>query len=439
MGARVPRRRDDRIPFLMTIRSSGMRRKAPRQKKSPLRCPLILLIGFWLAASGLGQNTRGQHAESAGIQKLQARGFNHFYNLEYRRALHDFQTLAHRQPWNSAVWNRVAEARLYLEMYRIGALESQLYGHGNPFLEVPLPKPNPRALAAFYRDNKRALRLAREQIRVHPDDAHAHYNAAAAWALRGSCDFALRKAYFAALHDALHARSQASKAVKLDPGFVDPRLILGVQQFVAGSLPWTEKLLAHFVGYSGSKKKGIAEIQYVAAHGENTRSDALVLLAVIYRREGWNAQAVPILADLSRQYPRNVLFAVELAGAEEAAGQHQAALAQYHAILRRAQAHAAGYQRAPLDKVWYALGHIHWLYSQYLQALHDFLLAAHAPITYPRYRQAAWLAAGQMEDLMGRRPAAVADYRSALARGRHTPAGKAARRFLRHPYRASRK
>lgn len=399
----------------------------------------MLLLWIGLAILGLSQVTLGKPAGSAGIQKLQTRGFHHFYNLEYRRALHDFQMLAHRQPWNSAAWNRVAEARLYLEMYRIGALESQLYGHGNPFLEVPLPKPDPRALAAFYRDNQRALRLAREQVRVHPGDAHAHYNDAAAWALRGSCDFALRKAYFAALHDALHARSQASKAVKLDPTFVDPRLILGVQQFVAGSLPWTEKLLAHFVGYSGSKKKGIAEIQYVAAHGENTRSDARVLLAVIDRREGWNAQALPILAELSRQYPRNVLFAVELAGAEEAAGRHLAALRQYHAILRRAQAHAPGYQRAPLDKVWYALGHIHWLYSQYSRALHDFLLAAHAPTVYPRYRQAAWLAAGQMNDLKGRRPAAVADYRRALARGRHTPAGKAARRFLRHPFKTSRK
>ncbi len=370
--------------------------------------------------------------------QLEQKGFWHFFNLEYGRALQDFQELAKRRPWSAAVYNHIVQTRLYMEMYRIGALESQLYGHGNPFLKQKLPPPNPAAMQAILHDNRHALLLAQQVLAHHPHDAHARYNAAVAWAQRGTYDFVLRKAYFAALHDALRARRQASLAEKYDPQFVDPRLILGVQQYVAGSLPWTVKLVAHFVGYGGSKKKGIAEIKDVMAHGENARSDARVLLSVIYRRQGSNRQAVPLLRWLRQHYPRNVLFAVELAEASEAAGLHNQARQEYQAILARAAAHAPGYEKAPLDKVWYDLGGIDRLYSRWGAALADYRHAAQAPHAELRYRQAAELAAGQMQDMLGNRNAALSAYRACLALG-SSPAAAAAQRYLDHPYRLKQK
>ena len=372
------------------------------------------------------------------VSQLDQRGYWHFFNLEYGRALRDFQALAQRQPASASVWNHIAQTLLYKEMYRIGALESQLYGHGNPFLETPPPKASPAALRQILQANQRALQFAQQALSRHPRDAHAHYNDAVAWGLRGTYNFVLRKAYFAALQDALKARHQAALAEKFDPSFVDPRLILGVQQYVAGSLPWTVKILAHFVGYGGSKKKGIADIKAVVEHGENARTDARVLLAVIYRRQGWNQQVLPILSWLEQHYPRNVLFAVELAEATEAAGEHDAARREYHAILARASSNARGYQRAPLDKVWYDLGGINRLYSHWRRALKDYHRAARAPGAELRYRQAAVLAAGQMQDLLGNRPAALKDYRQCLALGR-SPAAHAARRYLKRRYRKKHK
>ncbi len=366
--------------------------------------------------------------------QLEQRGFWHFFNLEYNRALRDFQESSRRRPWDASVWNHITQTLIYQEMYRIGALETQLYSHGNPFLKAKLPPPSPAAMRAILQANRHALLLAKQVLSHKPHDAYARYNAAVAWAQRGTCNFVLRKAYFAALRDALQARRQASLAEKYDPQFVDPRLILGVQQYVAGSLPWSVKLLAHFIGYGGSKKKGIAEIQDVIAHGENARTDARVLLAVIYRRQGLNTQALPILAWLEQHYPRNVLFAVELAEATEAAGMHDQARKEYHAILQRTAAHAPGYGKAPLDKVWYDLGGINREYSRWGAALADYRRAAQDPHAQLQYRQAAELAAGQMQDMLGNRSAALSAYKKCVALGT-SPAAEAAQKYLNRPYR----
>ncbi|HUX65872.1 MAG TPA: tetratricopeptide repeat protein [Terriglobales bacterium] len=363
---------------------------------------------------------------------LKADGMQHFYNLEYRQAIADFRQLVTDKPQSASSWNHLSQAELYLEMYRIGALETELYGHGDPFFEEKLLPPNPAAVAAFDRANQRAQALATAAIALHPLDAHAHYNLAVAWALQGTLAFSVNKSYWGALSDAKAARREAEKSVALDPSFVDPELILGVHNYVAGSLPWAVKMLSTLVGYSGNKELGRQQIAAVMAHGENSRSDAAVLLAVVDRRDGLNAQAAPILERLASEYPRNVLFAVEAAEALEAAGEHDAARAQYHLILDRAAAHAPGYQRAPLDRVWYALGKIERLYSHWTQAAADFQKSESQPGALPRYQQAAALAAGQADQRAGQTQAAQAQFQHCLALDPSSPAGQAAARALGH-------
>lgn len=370
-------------------------------------------------------------------EQLLQQGYDHFYNLEYDQALRDFEQLRRLDPTAPSVWNHVAQIMLYREMYRIGALESQLYGHGDPFLQEKLPPPSPQAEHDFEMNNGRALQLAQAAVSAHPSDAHARYDLAAAWALRGTYDFVLQRSYFGALKDALKARKQADQARRLDPHFVDPLLIVGAQNYIAGSLPWTVKIMASLAGYSGNKQQGIAQIREVTRHGEHGRTDALILLAVIERRDGWNRQVIPVLHQLKTMYPRNVLFAVEEAEATEAAGLHDAALQEYQAILQQARKGAPGYQKAPLDKVWYDIGNIHRLFTRYAQALAAYRQAIAAPRAQVRYRQAASLAAAQILDLMGQRPQAIAVYTRCVALRPDSPAARAARRGLKQPYRRS--
>jgi tetratricopeptide (TPR) repeat protein len=367
--------------------------------------------------------------------QLALAGYNRFYNLDFDAALADFQKLTLEKPSDPAAWNHLAQARLYREMYRIGALESQLYGHGDPFLEQPLPPPNHDEVLDFLRENQQAINFASAAIRQNPNDASAHYQLAVAWAMRGSYEFVLQKSYFAALGDALKARKEAEKAHQLQPKSLDPLLILGVHNYIAGSLPWAVKLVASMAGYGGSKQKGIQQLEEVAHSDAPSSTDAEVLLAVIERRQGNNRDVVNLLIPLVKRYPENVLYAVELAEAAEAAGMHAFAWQQYHAILDRARIGAPGYQRTPLDKVWYDIGNIDRLFSRFDAALADYGRAASARHAQTRYIQAALLAAGEVADLVGRREVALADYRRCIALRPDAPAARAARRYIGKPYR----
>src|SRR5512147_1406640 len=65
---------------------------------------------------------------------LAAPGFQHFYNLEYDEALAYFRAEAARNPDSPDVYNHIAQTILYREMFRSGALESELVTGSNPFL-----------------------------------------------------------------------------------------------------------------------------------------------------------------------------------------------------------------------------------------------------------------------------------------------------------------
>src|SRR3712207_4962488 len=63
-----------------------------------------------------------------------AKGFDHFYNLEYDQALAEFEKLVAAEPSNPNFQNHIAQVVLYREMLRGGALESELVSGTNPFI-----------------------------------------------------------------------------------------------------------------------------------------------------------------------------------------------------------------------------------------------------------------------------------------------------------------
>jgi len=382
----------------------------------------LLGIALLLAAAACAQSPAARVAS----------GLDHYYNLEYAQATADFRALTAQEPNSAGAWNHLGLCELYAEMYRIGALESELYGHGDPFLEQKLLPPDPAAVAQIESDLNRARSLAQASIKQDPNNAAAHYDLAVAWAQLGTLEFSIRKSYWSALGDAKSARSEAAAALKLDPKLIDAELIVGAQNYVAGSLPWAVKMFSTLVGYSGDKELGRRQIAEVAAHGEHARTDAAVLLAVVDRRDGLNSAAAPILEGLAREYPRNVLFAVETGEAMEAAGEHDAARAQFQQIISQAAAGAPGFAHAPLGKAWYDLGNIERVYSRWQLAADDYDHAQNASGAQPRYRQAAALAAGQVEEKAGNANAARAEYQRCLALDPDTPAGKAAAEALDH-------
>ena len=59
-------------------------------------------------------------------EAMVAEGFDHFYNLEYDQAIADFETAIARNPASPDLHNHLAQTIVFREMYRNGALESEL-------------------------------------------------------------------------------------------------------------------------------------------------------------------------------------------------------------------------------------------------------------------------------------------------------------------------
>ncbi|MGH9488583.1 MAG: hypothetical protein ACRD04_13460 [Terriglobales bacterium] len=345
----------------------------------------LAVLGWALAAAAIAAP---QH-----LQAIKADALNHFYNLEYPQAIAEFRQVAAARPHAAGAWNHLAQALLYQEMYRMGALESTLYGKSDAFLQRKLKQPDPAEVAAILNAIGKAMNAAQAAVGKDANDAQAHYDLAVAWGLRANLAFSVKKSYWDALGYAKNARREAEIAHRLRPQWPDPLLIIGVQNYVAGSLPLTVKIFTSLVGYRGNKKLGIEQITHVAEHGGHAQTDAQVLLAVLDRREGWNQNAAKLLAGLAQRYPRNVLFAVESGEAWEAAGEHGKARTALQGVLARAQAGAPGYEHAPRAQVWYDLGAIAALYSQWKLAEQDYKHAAAVPNAPPLYRAAAKKAA----------------------------------------------
>src|SRR3954452_24266656 len=129
-------------------------------------------------------------------------GYEHFYNLEFPQAIEYFRAEVTREPQNPEVYNHLAQAVLYQEMFRGGALESELVSGSNPFLRREKLATTPEALKTFDDCIYKALSLAQARISANDNDERAHYALGVTYALRANYNFLVRKAWMDALKDA---------------------------------------------------------------------------------------------------------------------------------------------------------------------------------------------------------------------------------------------
>src|SRR5574340_576832 len=257
---------------------------------------------------------------------LVERGFDHFYNLEYDQAIADFETAAALDTSSPDLHNHVAEALVFREMYRGGALESELVTGNNPFLRRAKLQASPEVEKRFFKEIDIAMSLCRARQATNANDVRALYAMGIAYGLRANWNFLVRKAWTDALRDATSSRKLHNQVSALEPENVDARLTQGLHDYLVGSLPRMYRMLAFLAGVRGDKQRGIRIVQEVARRGTLNRVDAEVFLCALYRRERQPEMALPLLADLVRRFPRNYLLRFEQAQMYSALGDKEHAL-----------------------------------------------------------------------------------------------------------------
>src|SRR2546423_3439693 len=91
-------------------------------------------------------------------------GFNHYYNLEYDQAIADFEKAAAANPQSPDPHNHIAQALLYREMFRNGALESELVSGNNSFLRRPKMNASPELEKKFDSQVQKAMELSQARL-----------------------------------------------------------------------------------------------------------------------------------------------------------------------------------------------------------------------------------------------------------------------------------
>jgi len=363
-------------------------------------------------------------------------GYQHFYNLEYDQALADFDQAIAQDPGNPDLHNHAAETIVFREMFRDGALESELVTGNNSLLRRAKLNPTPQTQKRFLDEIQKALALEQARLRRNPNDTRALYAMGITYGLRANWFFLVKKAWLDSLHDATNARKAHNRVSELNPSNVDARLVQGLHDYVIGSLPFFYRMTGFLIGYHGDKARGIRTIEEVAAHGSLNRVDAQIFLAALYRRERQPAKALPLLDNLIRQFPRNYLLRFEQAGMYSNLGDSNRAIVCVEEVARLKTGGAPGYTRVPWEMIYYHLGTIQFWYGHLDEALANMQkVTAHADEVDLNTGVLAWMRVGQIYDLTQRHTLAIEAYKKAIAFAPEAEAARESRRYISSPYR----
>jgi tetratricopeptide (TPR) repeat protein len=369
-------------------------------------------------------------------ESVAAEGFDHFYNLEYDQAIADFEKAIAQNPNSPDLHNHLAETIVFREMYRDGALESELVSGTNSFLRRPRMNPAPETERRFLDEIGKAMALSQARLKKNPNDTGAMYALGISYGLRSDYYWVVKKLWRDSLSDATAARRLHNRVSELEPDNVDARLVQGLHDYIVGSLPWEWRMLGFLVGIHGDREKGIRTVQDVARNGQLDRVEAEIFLCALYRRENQPRQAIPLVADLIGRFPRNFLLRLELSQMYSIAGDKTHALEAAEEVARLKTRRAPGYDRLPWEKIYFQEGTIQFWYNDLDRALENMKkVAAASEEVDLNTGVSAYLRMGQIYDMTHRRAEALEAYRKAIAYAPQAEAAQESRKYLSTPYR----
>ena len=404
---------------------------------TPYRLPRFLSLGnlafALLFVTALGVNL-SRAAERADFDALTRSGWEHFYSLEYDQAFKDFERALEARPDDAAAVNHVLDAVLYRELYKYNALDTRLYAKQGFIFSKQVPMDS--VIKGRIKDlTERALSLSDERLKWNPRDAEALYNRGITEGLRSTYLVIVEHSWFGALRWGLSARRDHEQVLKLRPDMADAKTVVGVHNFVVGSLTRPVRVMAGAAGIHGDKNKGLKMLEEAGDAGGETSTDARVALALFLRREGRYQDAMEVVHTLTRDHPRNFLFALEQGNLLLAAGKNGEAEKSVRELLSLCR--QGKYPNAHMETAYFTLGQAQRAEGKLAQALTAFESAADSGTSPLDDRQRALLAAGEVSDLLAKRKDALVEYQSAIALNGSSEEAQLARKYLDKPYKGN--
>jgi tetratricopeptide (TPR) repeat protein len=364
---------------------------------------------------------------------LNAVAFDHFYNLDYDRAVKEFDQVLQKHPDDPFAVNHLLTAVLFGELYRMGALNTGDYANDS-FIGTAHRPADPKVKDRIKALVGRAFELEEKQLSWNPDDVDALYARGVTRAQFATYTALIERAWFSALRNGVGARRDHERVLELSPTYTDAKLIVGAHNYVIGSLSWGVKVAVSMVRLGGSKEKGLEYLQEAANSTGETSVDARILLILFYRREQRYAEALRAARNMIPQYPQDVILALEEGNLLRASGQNQAAAAAYRKIWQAGR--DGHYPNLHYETAAFSLGELLRSQKDYSGAAAAYEQVNEVAQPDPEIQQKANLAAGEMYDLLQKRDLAIKKYQAVVDTKGDSTQAEAARKRLKDPYRA---
>ena len=216
-------------------------------------------------------------------------------------------------------------------------------------------------------------------------------------------------AYFAGKKAIKHLK----KCLKLDPGYYDADLGLGVFDYQAARMSGVAKLSILF-GVHGNEKRGLAEIQLAAdkaRYAGRQAADFLLSIYLIDQRDF--ARALPLVSKLRLDFPQSSYYLFLEALVRDRLGDRDGSLALGRQLYDRIAANPSAFRPKWLTLVCGLSGPACLDKDAAAQALpwFDHAIEADAQEKPGGFRALLHLFRGQLLDVLDRRDEAVAEYR----------------------------
>ena len=352
------------------------------------------------------------------------------YNLQFLPARQALEAWLREHPEDLRALNYLSNAILDQELLKEGLFASEAYTNKGDVFRKGKTALTPGFEKEFLASLEKAQKAAGDRLQKNPEDQDALYWAGMAHAARSEFHFILERSYLAALREGSEARKYHLKLCKLNPSYVDALLVIGLGDYVAGSLPWYVKVLASLAGFRGSRPRGLAELKRVSEEGHWARVDAKIILVTLYRRDKMYPEALALLDELVRSYPGNFLGPMEMAAVYEDQNNWLAAAKVYGGLVRKLREHARGYELMPAAKILYRAGRVYERLGEPEEALqlYDAASGQLPGANLDAYR--ANLAAAELDRRLNRPAEALRNYRRVAGAVPNTEEGKVALRAL---------